>query len=587
MADLSTHYKEITPEQTVQNIIDFFKEKKYETRLIDVAQTEAGTWYSRINLYKDGIYINGTNGKGVTKEYCLASGYAELYERFCNKIFFLSSPWWIHDYMKENYNTNSYYFSPLEKPLTFEEELNNSVRIRQYVNKTTGSIPALQHAMIDFITEKNYIGVPMYNLKGEPELYVDPRLLMRVTRSNGMAAGNTLEEALVQGLSEIVEREATDATFKDMGLTHYAIKLDKIENPVLQDLIHNIQMAGFNLYLFDLSYNFQLPVIMSLLIDRDNGVININFGSFPVFEIAAERVITELYQGIQSYKEEQFRNRLQIPSRIFGYQETLQTYANAISGEIFSLDFFQHITYVDTYNHEVFTEKNSTNKELLQYYINLEEKLGLRFYYLNNSLSNKMYAVHIILESEHPTCSVSNTINIVWNDVLVQKALNYINNLNRFYTEMLYEKTVDIPNFIQLTQIYDDSLFMFIDCIMLWHRISILPRGDFHLLGLLMWPMEYDEGYVSPDLSNTECFKNIKKYLQLLKYRKTGMYSDEELEYIFNEVFNYNITKQDLDSCFSAKYLLNKAYIEPMKLFLNSKSYKEIIQSFTSNHTSG
>jgi len=45
---------------------------------------------------------------------------------------------------------------------------------------------------------------------------------------------------------------------------------------------------------------------MSLLVDRDSGILNMNFGAFPVFDIAAERVITELYQGIQTYKSSSF-----------------------------------------------------------------------------------------------------------------------------------------------------------------------------------------------------------------------------------------------------------------------------------------
>ena len=36
--------------------------------------------------------------------------------------------------------------------------------------------------------------------------YYDPRLLYRMSASNGLAAGNTYEEACVQGISEIFER---------------------------------------------------------------------------------------------------------------------------------------------------------------------------------------------------------------------------------------------------------------------------------------------------------------------------------------------------------------------------------------------
>jgi len=80
-----------------------------------------------------------------------------------------------------------------------------------------------------------------------------------------------------------------------MGGSYTAINIDKITDPVLRPIIDNIQKIGYKLYLIDLSCNFNVPTLMSILIDENKGLLNINFGSFPVFEIAAERVLTELY----------------------------------------------------------------------------------------------------------------------------------------------------------------------------------------------------------------------------------------------------------------------------------------------------
>jgi hypothetical protein len=40
---------------------------------------------------------------------------------------------------------------------------------------------------------------------------------------------------------------------------------------------------------------------MSLIINKITHAISINLGSFPIFDIALERILTELYQGFESF----------------------------------------------------------------------------------------------------------------------------------------------------------------------------------------------------------------------------------------------------------------------------------------------
>jgi len=133
----------------------------------------------------------------MTKEYALASGYAELYERFCNQINYLGSAIWAHDFIEANKKENGYYFSPDEKLMSNEELLNSSKRVADYFNYVSDGNEELKKVSMDFITEGQGIGVPMKNIDNSDVMYMDPRLLLRVSRSNGMAAGNTLDEALV------------------------------------------------------------------------------------------------------------------------------------------------------------------------------------------------------------------------------------------------------------------------------------------------------------------------------------------------------------------------------------------------------
>ena len=76
--------------------------------------SEIDTWGVHYDLYKDGVFLFGANGKGMTKEYSRASGHAELYERYCN-----GNRFWVNDilikklmnYNKEHYG---YYFDKNE-----------------------------------------------------------------------------------------------------------------------------------------------------------------------------------------------------------------------------------------------------------------------------------------------------------------------------------------------------------------------------------------------------------------------------------------------------------------------------------------
>jgi hypothetical protein len=136
---------------------------------------------------------------------------------------------------------------------------------------------------------------------------------------------------------------------------------------------------------------------MSFLIDRKHGLTNINFSSFPVFDIAAERVLTEIYQGIKSYNSKAFLGSVRTPYKLYsepGY--ALRTYSNSIDGTIMSYELLEHIVWKDDYNHEVFLNKECNNTDCLNYLIDLTKKINLNLYFINNSLSDEVAAISII-----------------------------------------------------------------------------------------------------------------------------------------------------------------------------------------------
>jgi len=133
MTNLSVHYKEIDPLETVKNVTDFFISNGLSLKISDVNQSEAGTHYCHVDVYDpSGVLIGGANGKGVTKEYSLASGHAELYERFCNGMFLNGSYYWNRKIQEMSYEKYGYNLRPDEKVLTFEEALENVPTLKTY-----------------------------------------------------------------------------------------------------------------------------------------------------------------------------------------------------------------------------------------------------------------------------------------------------------------------------------------------------------------------------------------------------------------------------------------------------------------------
>lgn len=73
------HYKQKTPEETVQFLQDILKNMKVEVTETWQERSSIGTYALRLDFRGTKI---GANGKGVSKAYAKASAYAEFFERY-------------------------------------------------------------------------------------------------------------------------------------------------------------------------------------------------------------------------------------------------------------------------------------------------------------------------------------------------------------------------------------------------------------------------------------------------------------------------------------------------------------------------
>ena len=139
--------------------------------------------------------IVGVNGKGTNKENALASAYAEFIERLQNLILFPNT--WEYSYM----------ISDAVKNVDFKIYPDN---LKKYFRKKLSVYKKAKEMKGNY---DELIFCPFYSVKNQKAYSLPYNIIARIKGSNGMAAGNTFEEAAVQGLSEVCERYSLRKVF--------------------------------------------------------------------------------------------------------------------------------------------------------------------------------------------------------------------------------------------------------------------------------------------------------------------------------------------------------------------------------------
>jgi oxazoline/thiazoline synthase len=146
---------------------------------------------------------------------------------------------------------------------------------------------------------------PVWSLRDKSFKYLPTSLLYFFYRgpaafsadSNGCAAGNTREEAIVQGFLELVERDAY-AIWWYNRLQRPQLDLDRFDDSYIRDLRRELAATGRRLWVLDVTSDLGIPTFVAIVHWVQNGQENIEFGSGAHFDarIALLRALTELNQ---------------------------------------------------------------------------------------------------------------------------------------------------------------------------------------------------------------------------------------------------------------------------------------------------
>lgn len=112
---------------------------------------------------------------------------------------------------------------------------------------------------------------------------------------NGCAAGGCREEAILQGLFELVERDAV-ALWWHNRLTCRGLDLASFDDTYLTDVRAHYAALGWQLWALELPHDLQIPVVAAVAFHEQSGRFIVGFGCHLDPSLALERAVTEAHQ---------------------------------------------------------------------------------------------------------------------------------------------------------------------------------------------------------------------------------------------------------------------------------------------------
>ena len=237
-----------------------------------------------------------TNGKGATKEAALASALGEFLERLSCNFFYNDQ------YFGQELAEAEFVHRPDERwyKLTEEDDIPEGL-LDEYTLEIYDPDQDLSGSnLIDTNSGNEKRGIcalPFQRRSDGETIYFPSNLIENLFLSNGMSAGNTLEEAQVQCLSEIFER-AVKRQILEQEITLPDVPSEVLDRwPGIVEGIKALEEQGFPVLVKDASLGGQFPVACVTLMNPKTGGVFASFGAHPSLHVAIERSLTELLQG--------------------------------------------------------------------------------------------------------------------------------------------------------------------------------------------------------------------------------------------------------------------------------------------------
>ncbi len=288
-----------SPDNTLRRIQHGFKQLGIEPTYSGVRVSDSLFWG---RVWIDSLKIV-CEGKGITEELAKASAYAELTERLSAGLYYPAFEEQVRFHLPVIYSAETNSFLNYEWMQGYvrahQEELDNSLTVEKLLQREK----QLKKEDLEEIKDSEMAGhwVDGYSLLRDEQIKVPIKFLAYIHGSNGMAAGNTIEEAMIQASCEILERYAQITIVKPEKIVP-TIDPDTVELPLIHDMIDFYNGFNVGVTLKDLSFDGKLPVIGVFYINRNlpsNSMEHMSLiaGASFNLEEALSRCFTEGMQG--------------------------------------------------------------------------------------------------------------------------------------------------------------------------------------------------------------------------------------------------------------------------------------------------
>lgn len=241
--------KVLTPEQSIARVRErLFRlnlQILQETKRIDSGRLDIPVFISILGVdAKKVVPTQKQMGKGATAVQSEASALMELVERFS---FFTHIKEGSHLYARpRELKGRALEFAYLARSL-FDTSPEAQAAARLYVNWPLHFTPATN------LTKGEAVQFPLH-------------WFYLIEEYNGPAAGNCLEEAILQALCEVVERHVGSVISHERLLTP-GIDPESVQDPAARELLSKFRRNGIKVWLRDFSLNTGIPTVGALAYD--------------------------------------------------------------------------------------------------------------------------------------------------------------------------------------------------------------------------------------------------------------------------------------------------------------------------------
>ena len=479
--------KALSPVETV----DRFKQKLASCNLdilqeisrIDNGRLDIPVYFSMCG--RDALAAIGNKkqmGKGSTPEQSQASACMELGERFSFFCFkkntdnFLLSTW-------KELKQSGHPLLPLEKLL-------QSVH-----DETTG---------LDTF-EKLFENIPQQwawatNISTDREVLVPFTWFYAINEFNGPSAGNTYEEAVSQGISEIVERHVCSIISRN-HLKTPAIDPDSVTDPVARELLDKFNRNGIKVFLNDFSLDTGIPTVGAMAYDPatfpETSEIVFTAGTTPNPTKSLIRALTEVAQ-------------------LAGDFNSSSNYVASGLPKPLSLDDVEYITNPDE------TIGIDTMPDLTDDNLNKEVTHCLE-------ALQKLDMEVLIIDTMHDKLQIPTIYTIVPGAHFRERSM--IKNAGLFIAKLIYEQSLDPlqcnNKLAELGDILPDAYYIEFYRGQNFYSMGMFDDAVRHLnKALKLDPEEEDIPYIYSHLGC--CLKDMEKYPEAIEILQKGTEHDDD-----------------------------------------------------------